>query len=157
MIKINNKKGVSEIVSYVLLIIIAVAISVLVYNFLIKFIPTGSTPQCPDGISLIPEGISCSLHDTLSFNLVNRGLWNVSGAFIKGGTALSKIKSPLPGANPHTFASPLPPNGNASIDISISTFASRIEELEISPIVINEKGETVICTNAIVLQPVTCA
>ncbi|MDD5700364.1 MAG: hypothetical protein PHH00_04250, partial [Candidatus Nanoarchaeia archaeon] len=93
MMKIKNKKGVSEIVSYVLLIIIAVAISVLVYNFLIKFIPRGSTPQCPDGISLIPEDITCSA-STISFNLVNRGLWNVSGAFIKGGMP-SKIKSPV--------------------------------------------------------------
>lgn len=100
--EIKNKKGVSEIVSYVLLIIIAITLSVLVYGFLKLYVPK-EKPECKEGINLIIENAQC-IYDTksLTVRLQNRGLFKLDRAFIRIGKIDKKFRQDI-GANPYTL------------------------------------------------------
>lgn len=93
----RNKKGLSEIIGYVLLIVFAISMSVLVYAWL-----RASTPKaevaCPDAVS-----IELTAYDSvpredgmyLYLNVTNRGLFGINGVSItlKEGTKACPIKS----------------------------------------------------------------
>lgn len=81
----KNKKAVSEIVSYVLLIVIAISLSVGVYSFMKFYVPKedASTEKCFNDIALSIVDYSCSAK-TIYLLLENKGLFNVKGFIIKG-------------------------------------------------------------------------
>lgn len=156
-----NKKGVSEIVSYVLLILVSIAISTIVFGFLMKFIPKGQTAECPSDVSLIVQDISCDKSSNiLSINLSNRGLWNVSEVHIKTGLQNSKVKTAPTfvdqnGAkpDPYVFSPPLSPSQVIGMQFYLNIGD---DTLEIVPAVYNKKGEKAICPSAIITQPISC-
>ncbi|MGK0208842.1 MAG: hypothetical protein ACI83O_000101 [Patescibacteria group bacterium] len=77
---LGNKRGVSEIIGYVLLIGITVGISVMVFNFLMFYVPTEEVASCPDTVSLSIRNISCnSVAYTISFDVKNTGFFSVDG------------------------------------------------------------------------------
>ena len=55
----KNKKALSEIVSYVLLIIIAISLSVAVYAWLEVYVPK-NTVECEQGASVVIKDFSCN-------------------------------------------------------------------------------------------------
>lgn len=77
-----NKRGVSEIIGYILLIAIVVVISIFVYGFLKTFVPQESL-TCPDGTSVSVSNFvyNCTLN-TLNFSLDNSGTFSIAGYFI---------------------------------------------------------------------------
>jgi len=80
---INNKKGLSEVVGYVLLIGVAVSLSVLVYYFIQSYLPKPIS-ECPEGVSIVIQDYSCST-DKNEFNLTvqNKGLFDIDGFILK--------------------------------------------------------------------------
>ncbi|MEM3405765.1 MAG: archaellin/type IV pilin N-terminal domain-containing protein [Candidatus Pacearchaeota archaeon] len=79
----KNKKAISEIVAYVLIITIVLSLSVLVYTWMKRQIPT-KTEECPETLSLIIKDYSCdSSNKILNLTLKNMGLYDISGAIIK--------------------------------------------------------------------------
>ena len=76
-----NKKGLSIMIGYVLLVAIAVVIGVIVYAWLRTYIPT-EIPSCPDGTSLFLK-VTCE-EENLSVKLDNNGRFDVSGYYIRG-------------------------------------------------------------------------
>jgi len=78
-----NNKGVSEIVSYVILVIIAISIGALVYNYLGVLVPK-DRPVCQDGVSLTLESYTCD-GESLNLTLKNRGRFNIDAAYIRVG------------------------------------------------------------------------
>jgi flagellin-like protein len=78
----NNKRGVSEIIGYILLIAIVVVISIFVYGFLKTFVPQESL-TCPDGTSVSVSNFvyNCTMN-TLNFSLDNSGTFSIAGYFI---------------------------------------------------------------------------
>lgn len=92
----RNKKGLSEIIGYVLLIVFAISMSVLVYAWL-----RASTPKaevaCPDAVSIELTSYD-SVHgrtdgEYLYLNITNRGLFGINGVSItlKEGTKACQI------------------------------------------------------------------
>ncbi len=78
----KNKKAVSEVVSYVLLIIIAVSLSALVFTFLKSQISTDK-PQCPDDVSLIIKEYKCdTATNKINITFQNKGNFNIDGSYI---------------------------------------------------------------------------
>ena len=80
----KNKKGLSEIIGYVLLIVFAISMSVLVYAWL-----RASTPKaeaaCPDAVSIeLTSYDSVQREDGkyLYLNITNRGLFGINGISI---------------------------------------------------------------------------
>lgn len=80
MLGFNNKKGVSIIVGYVLLIVFAVIMGAIVYSGLRTYVPT-ETLQCPDGVSLfVQDSNYCG--SQLNLTIRNNGRFNVAGYYI---------------------------------------------------------------------------
>ncbi|MEI7719167.1 MAG: archaellin/type IV pilin N-terminal domain-containing protein [archaeon] len=81
-----NKKGVSEIVSYVLLISITFIIAGMVYSWLTFYVTPGKETKCEEGVSITLRSYvyNCT---TKAFNLTlqNRGLFDIDGYIIRVG------------------------------------------------------------------------
>jgi len=92
----KNKKAVSEIVSYTLLIVIAVVASSLVYYFLQLQTPKDKT-ECKEGISLGIDYVklTCSNNNndrTLDLTLLNNGRYKINAAYIRIGEEGKSVK-----------------------------------------------------------------
>jgi hypothetical protein len=80
----KNKKGVSEVVAYVLLIVLAVSIASMVYAWLKqqpKILEEGQ--ECPEGTKLVILNIEYNEGTNLTFDIQNRGLFTTNGFTIK--------------------------------------------------------------------------
>ena len=151
---IKNKKAISEIVSYVLLIIIAVSISGIVYSFLVKYIPKGELAECPEDVSIAAREISCDSEYILTINITNRGLWNISAVDIKAGDPARRIKPLIKKEN---FAPPLAPGETIEVRASTTQIVAGDLELQLQPSVISPKDQSsVLCPKAIITQPFSC-
>jgi FlaG/FlaF family flagellin (archaellin) len=76
----SNKRGVSELVSYVLLISITFAIAAIVYGWLMFYVTPAKEVKCEEGITLTIRSLvyNCT-SKSLNMTLQNRGLFNVDG------------------------------------------------------------------------------
>jgi hypothetical protein len=80
---IQNKKAVSVMVGYVLLIAFGIGMGVVVYGYLKTYVPTESL-TCPDGVSIFLKSASCNASaGELNISLKNTGKFNLAGYFIK--------------------------------------------------------------------------
>jgi hypothetical protein len=88
----KNKKGLSNIIAYVLLILIAIGLSSGVYFSLTRLVPS-EKQECPSGTSLIISDIQCDSPTDGEINLVfeNKGRFDIDGAYIKIGDSDSAI------------------------------------------------------------------
>ncbi len=82
---LSNPRGLSEIVSYVLLVVIAVGISVAVYTFISVYIPKDK-PVCPSDVFIGTSTVSCNSTGSgaiLTVGMINKGLFTVDAAYIR--------------------------------------------------------------------------
>jgi len=93
MIKKDNKKALSEIVSYVLLIVIAMALAAGVFAWVKFYIPQ-EKEKCSEDVSLSISEYSCS-NGVLTITLANRGYFNVDGFFVKASNESGKIPATM--------------------------------------------------------------
>ena len=91
-----NKKGISSIIGYILLISFVVVISGIVYTWMQSYVPQ-DLPACPDSVSMIVDA-SCT-GNTLKVTLDNNGLFDISGYYIKGATSADGVATIDLGAN----------------------------------------------------------
>lgn len=80
----KNKRGVSIMVGYVLLITFAVIMGSVIYTWMKSYVPTEPT-VCPDGVSVYITEIGCS-PGHMGFYLKNNGRFSVDGYFIRVST-----------------------------------------------------------------------
>jgi hypothetical protein len=95
LIKISNKKAISDMVSYVLLIVIAMSISVGVFAVMKSYTPTLDERQkCPENTALAITNYECNKdNDIISLEIENKGMFNVDGFYILGSADSSKQPS----------------------------------------------------------------
>ncbi|VVB79246.1 Uncharacterised protein [uncultured archaeon] len=79
---VKGKKGVSEVVGYILLISIAVAMSVIVYAWLKSYVPKEPL-ECPGDISLMIKDINCTADGIIDMTLRNNGKFSIYAYTIK--------------------------------------------------------------------------
>ena len=80
----RDKRAVSIIVAYVLLITIAIALSTLVYSWLRFYVNPSDKEECPDGVSLVIKDYSYDCMDgTLNLTLQNKGRFNIYGFVLR--------------------------------------------------------------------------
>ena len=89
--KVGNKRGVSVIVGYVLLVIIAVGLAGLVFTYLKVFIPKDKV-ECKTDVHLIMADYECQTNK-LTITLQNKGLFTIDGAYIRVGPPDRKVKA----------------------------------------------------------------
>ncbi len=167
-----NKKAVSIMIGYVLLIIIAVAVSVLVYGFLKAYVPK-EKPECEKELALIIEDVkincdSSNVPQSIDVTVNNRGLFKMDAVFIrleKEGRRVKKfINDPLVDNN-YAEDFYLQDNGNPgqtfiASDLDISEVYEATEdqyELEVQPAHFTGKGlELALCTPISQTIPIIC-
>lgn len=160
------KKGQSVIVGYVLLIVIAVTMSFIVYNYLKSYVPQEGR-ECPSDVSLILRSYENNCEDgELILELENKGLFNISAYSAR--TSREKDREIgdvlLTGQGKISydrFPDPLAPGKR--INLKISYFekgnivkGQKIEFIEITPHLIENRKSTV-CTNAQIKEELKCS
>ena len=78
-----NKRALSEVVGYVLLVAMAIALSAVVYYFINSYLPK-QTSNCPDGVSIIINDYKCdNINNLLNLTMQNKGLFDIDGFILK--------------------------------------------------------------------------
>ena len=79
-----SKRGVSEMIGYILLITIGIAMSIIVFTWLKGYVPKESV-ECSDGVSLFIRSYTCE-NNILTLDLKNNGRFSLSGYLIHATT-----------------------------------------------------------------------
>jgi hypothetical protein len=78
----KNKKGLSVIIGYVLLMVVSIVMSVIVYQWLKTYVPK-DTAACDDGTSMfIQEATYNCTSGILTVTVKNNGRFSIDGYFI---------------------------------------------------------------------------
>lgn len=176
MRKITNKKAISPMIGYILLISAAVVMSVIVYTWLRTYIPKTAL-ECPDTTSLLIKNYTCDLVDgELNLTIRNNGYFNVAGYFIRvanvSGQELAtidlsqKLKSDFGGVtvgNSVLFSESEPGNSLTPNEEVTNVFniagINTIYFVELTPIrlqQIENRERTVSCGKAKIKEEITC-
>ncbi len=167
----RNKRAVSLMLSYVLLIIIGIALSIGVYSWL-KFVVKGTEgiEKCPEGISLVIMDYKLLENKKIELNVKNKGLFNISGYYIKGTDdknqeAWFNLKDVMAGSissavdGTYLFLEPLPPNAENS-HVFLYDGLDKLEKIELEPFRIQEKEslkkkKIVLCEQGVISQEIS--
>jgi flagellin-like protein len=76
-----DKKALSNVVAYVLLIVITISLSALVYGWLTFYFSEPGVRECSDDVNVVVDGYSCISGEDggLNVTLKNKGLFGVDG------------------------------------------------------------------------------
>jgi len=87
LVKKKNKKGLSELVSYVLLVVISLSIAIGVYAWLKGNLPSeNERPKCPEDVAIVVSDYNCNLISSpkiLQLKVENKGYFTVDGFYIR--------------------------------------------------------------------------
>jgi len=169
-IKKQNKKAVSEMISYVLLIVIALALAAGVYGWLKYYVPAQSEEKCSEEIALSINDYQCGndpVHGKIiNFTIQNKGLFNVRGFFIRASNNYSTLPVVMlncttndpacPGTQSglYRFDSLLEENGVLKPQQTVTpkfsyTGLDKIERIQIQPFIESSKTNTIILCDII--------
>ena len=162
----KNKKAISEIVAYVLLIVIALSLAVGVYAWLKAYVPpVNAREKCPDDVSISISDYTCSTtEENIILTLENKGLFNVDGFFILASSTEDKLPNVMlnttelipaeiiPGT--YFFNAPLKLGEFATANFSY-TGLDTIKRLRIQPFV-NGKSSTLLCSSVSEIRLENC-
>lgn len=166
----KNKKAVSLILSYVILIGISLALSALIYSWMkARAQKPFSEESCPEDVSLVLVSAKCSVEgytDALNITVQNKGLFNIHGYIIKSSDSEEGIagKSAF---NLYLYGGAV---GNNLVDFTYQSdnalvgnernwtlFRNNtpINQIELEPF-IKEEGEIKYCENSITTHRIDC-
>jgi hypothetical protein len=169
----KDRKGVSLMMGYVLLIVIAIVIAVLVYIFLQLYLPKDRA-ECRQGITITIDDLECDIaNNKLNIQMTNRGLFTVDRVQIRVGDEGRIAKDLINGVgvddykfrmpcdtgvdpecdNPVQYYEELLPNWFSSGEFSYASAGTK--EVEVQPAMLIE-GELVLCEQSTVSKIVVC-
>ena len=162
----RNKKAVSDMVSYVLLIVIALAIAGGVYSWLRFYVPSQVDSQkCSEDVALAITDYNCS-NRIIELTVENKGYFSSDGFFIRASNDSTKLPviglnttkssgglTNLPGR--YDIANRFKPG---AIEIAPFDYApmEKIQRIQIQPFVVGKKGELLTCTNIVDINLENC-
>jgi flagellin-like protein len=170
--KIQNKKGVSNIIGYILLITITIIISTIVFQWMKSYVPTDSL-ECPEGVSVFIKDYNydCT-NKKFDFILKNNGRFDVGGYFIHG---TNSSQQELATTDLTFYIEPIDLNVNSVIlfddnvnyltsnnevnntfDFSDSSFG-QIYSIEIIPVRYQLNKKVISCGNAKIKEIINCS
>ena len=172
----KNRKGISMIIGYVLLIAVSIVMSILVYQWIKTYVPTESL-ECSEGTSIFIRTINYDCENsTLSITLKNNGKFSINGFYIrvsnKSGEELAAIDissrlldGGIISATSIVFSelvenalTPDEPSNLKILSFNVSGLG-QLYTLEIVPIrlqVIEDKKQSLSCSNAKIEEDLIC-
>jgi flagellin-like protein len=155
----SSKRGVSEIVAYVILISITLTVAGMVFAWLKFYVTPGQEVKCPDSVSLnIREYFYDCVNSEINISVQNKGFFDVAGFVVR---ASNKIE---PSSGIYTLNSS---GGEISINEMKSfvfgsaktetgkSISSHLTLIEVQPFIIQD-GSKVYCEK-VSSQRVSCA
>jgi hypothetical protein len=85
----SQRKGVSLMVGYVLLITLAIVMGIVAYNWMKTYLPRDAA-ECPEGVSVFIKEYKCS-NDQLNLTLKNNGRFDIEGYLIRVGNTTEAV------------------------------------------------------------------
>ncbi len=82
-----NKKGLSTMIGYVLLVGIVITMSAVVYVWLKSYVPSQQDLDCPDGVSMFATNVRCISSGEeyiVNLTIVNDGRFSLGGYLVSG-------------------------------------------------------------------------
>lgn len=156
MKKRMNKRAISEMISYVILIAMAVGLSIGVFIWLKDVINVSPKIDCKDGTSLRLDDVACT-SNIITITVKNNGNFNIDGFIIQASENINQIPTKklvsIYGVNApgyYEFDSPLKPSDNP-MEVGFAK-EGPVELIQIQPYIKNEKGKIVICEQAVIKQ-----
>jgi len=147
-----NKKGLSIMIGYVLLISAAIFMSFIVYAWMKSYVPK-ETPECPSDVSILITKAECS-NNKIIIDIKNTGLFSIEGYTLSGRETDSGEIVDL-SAGFYTFQTPCAPGENHfgdGLPAEAGTNQKTIDRIELIPIRIETSDEgqkkTAICGDA---------
>jgi hypothetical protein len=162
---LQNKRGLSEIIGYALLIVLVVGMAATVYSFLKVYVPKEKA-QCPHDVSLIIDKMTCE-DKKLNITLINSGLFSVQGVYVKNGNSSRTFKTILNCPDFNNKATCVLHFGDTpenSVELKPGEIWNKLfmnetlvgmQEIEIQPLAIVDRTIAV-CDKAIITQKVNC-
>ena len=151
----KNKKAVSLMVSYVILIAIAIGLAIGVYVWLKDYVNIEPKIDCKEGTSMILEDYNCT-SNIITLLLKNNGYFNISGFIMHVGNNTERMPIELLSAigggftaGHFDFDSPLGPSDNSIAKFSME---DNIKIIQIQPYIKDEKGNKIMCEQAVIKQ-----
>ena len=175
----KNNKGISEVVTYVLLIVIAISLSAIVFAFLKGIVPKEQT-SCPEGLSLIIKEGECIGTDKIYLTFQNKGRFKIDGIYSRysdnENTAASNYLKPVSdslGEGPinqiteqqagkgflyfgrvYSLPSSLKPNREYK---QLFEYTGTLKKVEIQPFLnLEDERELAICEDKIIIHKINC-
>lgn len=163
---LQDKRGVSPIIGYVLLIGLALGLAGGVYTYLANYVPS-TNEQCSTDVQLVIQQVECS-NQKVNITLVNRGLFSVDGVYVRVGEEGRLAKEDLTDCTPLkcnlyfiNYNAALYQNGLApgqSVSYEESYSGTGESEVEVQPLIFaagNERKE-ILCTKSVIKQVIQC-
>lgn len=161
----KNNKAVSDMVSYVLLIVIAMSISAGVYSWLKFYVPNQTDSQAcnPDTAIAITDYSCSSSNKLLNLTIENKGYFSVSGFFIRGSndstklpiTNLDTIDAQVYVKGRYDVANGFNPGAIINSRFEYSSIGS-VKRIQLQPYVTGEKSGLLICPNIVDINLENC-
>jgi len=149
-----DKKGVSIIVAYSILVVIAIGISITVYSFLKLYLPS-EKETCPEGISVVINKTICE-NGRLQISLKNRGLFNISAVYIRMSPQGRETRQQVnTGTNIFLNLAPGETTSLLSYDVSSIVTSDGEYIIEIQPAITN-KNKIIVCEEAVIDETIHC-
>jgi hypothetical protein len=171
----RDRRGVSVMVSYVLLISIAIIMGITIFGWLKLVANVEPVVSCEDGTSLTIEEIDCinsGEGKLLNLKIKNNGRFSVHGFFVSVGSEANEVPTvsiiPIspsssipPIAGKYVFASALKPDESVDTlfsdqykdSVGVNNIDFLINRVGIQPFILVD-GNEVACENAVVRQDV---
>ncbi|MFH1608360.1 MAG: hypothetical protein ABIA78_04470 [archaeon] len=174
--QIKNKRGISIMIGYILLVTLAVVMSFAVYSWIKTYVPKDPL-ACPDGASIFLKNYECTAH-LLTLTLQNNGRFDIGGYYVSVSTVsgadatidisefITNQNLKLGGGDMIIFQIPSGDNYNLFTpgDTETHTFdltsVNNIYSVKILPtrhqVDENKKG-WVVCDEAVIKEDLTCS
>jgi len=171
----KDKKALSEMVSYILLVVIAIGLSVGIYSWLRGQLPSESEEKCSEDVAITIRDYDCdTTNDIITLTLENSGMFNIQGVYARGANEIGKIttlmldsptKLVVAGEGISTLgrydfspSSPLKIGKTKEVKFYYNFTAQigdKLEKIQIQPFV-NGKTNLLLCDNVVDLKVNAC-
>ena len=169
LLQLNNR-GVSLMVGYVILIVIAIALASAVFFYLKLYLPP-EKPTCPADIDLVIDEATCTIAATvptavsnIEIKFSNKGLFSIDATYIKIGDVDRILRTTL--NNPdqdrmfsscnNFVESKLKPGAQFCGLYTYESAPSTVQEISVEPLVWID-NIPVLCPESIVTKRITCS
>lgn len=80
---LHNKRALSNLIAYVLLIAMTIALSTLIYAWLKGYVSEPDIENCPDGVDVTITQANCILNSNLNIKVRNMGRYTIDGFIVR--------------------------------------------------------------------------